>query len=133
MCFFYLLLCRSVFCEHCKQTVCLFVAVFILQVEVCDKHLTLDKIERLLCESDNEITDENFVLPTNLVLNGNSESSRGSESDESKEQRRYIYDRLAHHNNILTPNPFVCDSAINGDIIQNFSQNSVLKEIYIIN
>lgn len=66
-------------------------------------------------------------------LNGNSESSRGSESDESKEQRRYIYDRLAHHNNILTPNPFVCDSAINGDIIQNFSQNSVLKEIYIIN
>ena len=117
-----------VFCEHCKQTVCLILSSSCKMSYVRDKYLTPEEIERLLCE----ITDEeDFVLCTNLQLNDSSESSSDSESEE---QRVYVYNWDGQNiNNIVIPITFTGDSGVNSDIIQNLSQNSVTKEINIFN
>lgn len=93
---------------------------------VHDNFLTPEEIER---ESDNEVTDEDFKLPTNTEINDDSESRSDSECGDEG-QRCYVYNwDWKNINNTVVEIHIIGDSGVNDDISQKLCYNSVPKEI----
>nr|CAD7397163.1 unnamed protein product [Timema poppensis] len=89
-----------------------------------------EEIQKYLCESDSDVTDdEDFELPTNIVVNDGSEYNSECESDENEDIIRNTYTwEWKNENNRVVEIPFIGHSGVNENIIQKLCNDGTVPK-----